>query len=159
MRMFLMVAAAAGALANTGTAHAQYYPGQYGYGQYGGGYSGGSDWNQSRGSYSQFQREYRHTLEGIRHGLSDGTFSRRQANRFYRELEGIRYDAFVAMRYGHYQDRYIQARMAQLHERMHFKHDRNHARYDGYGSYGNYQGYQPAHVGHDNREGHEQDDH
>lgn len=154
MRKFLVIAAAAAAVGMTGAAHAQ-YPGQYyGYGQYGGGYSSGSDWNYGGGRYALFEREYRHTIEGIRHGLSDGTFSRRQAAQFYRELEGIRYDALRSMRYGGYQDRYIQARMAQLHQRMHFKHERNHERFDGYG-YGNYQ---PGYGGYDYGAGHDHDD-
>lgn len=158
MRKFLMVAAAAAAISASGAAHAQ-YPGQYGYGQYGGGYTGSTDWNYGRGRYTLFEQEYRHTIEGIRHGLSDGTFSSSQANRFYRELEGIRYDAFRSMRYGNYQDRYIQARMAQLHQRMHFKHERNHERYDGYGSYGNYGGYPPTYGVYSYGGGHDHDDH
>ncbi|MDP9424299.1 MAG: hypothetical protein M3Q19_15965 [Pseudomonadota bacterium] len=154
---FLMVAAAAAALGTAGVAHAQ-YPGQYGYGQYGGGYSGGSDWNNGRGGYGLFEREYRHTIEGIRHGLSDGTYSRRQADRFYRELENIRYDAMRSMRYGSYRDDFIRARMTRLHQRMHFKHDRNHDRQDGYGSYGSYGGYQPAYGGNDHPDHDDHDD-
>ncbi len=129
MKKFLMVAAAAAAFGTAGVAHAQ-YPGQYGYGQYSGGYQGSSDWNYGRGRSALFEREYQHTIEGIRHGLSDGTFSRSQANRFYRELESIRYDALRSMRYGNYQDAYIQARLGQLHQRMHFKHERNHGGYN-----------------------------
>jgi opacity protein-like surface antigen len=146
---FLLVAAAAAALGVPASANAQYGYGQYGYGQYGRGYAGVSDWDYDDGRYALFEREYRHTIDGIRHGLSDGTFSRWQADRFYRELEGIRYDAMRSMRYGNYQDRFIQARMARLHARMHFKHERNHERYDGYGSYGNYGGYQPNYHDHD----------
>ena len=145
---FLLVAAAAAALGVPASANAQ-YTGQYGYGQYGRGYAGVSDWDYDDGRYALFEREYRHTIDGIRHGLSDGTFSRWQADRFYRELEGIRYDAMRSMRYGNYQDRFIQARMARLHARMHFKHERNHERYDGYGSYGNYGEYQPNYHDHD----------
>ena len=147
MRKFLMVAAAAAALGTAGAANAQ-YTGQYGYqGQYGGGYSGRSDWNYGRGNYAIFERQYRHEIEGIRHGLSDGTFSRWQADNFYRELESIRRDAYRSQRYGNYQDSYIQARMARLHERMHLKHERNHERNDAYGYYGNYGGYQPGYGG------------
>ena len=153
---FLTVAAAVAALSTAGVAHAQ-YQGQYGYGQYGGGYSGGSDWNYGSGRYALFEREYRHTIEGIRHGLSDGTFSRWQADRFYRELEGIRYDAMRSMRYGSYQDRFIQARMARLHERMHFKHERNHEQYDAYGSYGNYGSNQPGYGAYGHQDDHDND--
>ncbi len=149
MRKLLMVAAAVAAFGSAGAANAQ-YAGQYGYGNYGGGYSGSSDWDQGRARYALFEREYRHTIDGIRHGLSDGTFSRRQADRFYRELESIRYNALQSMRYGNYQDRYIQARMVRLHQLMHFKHGRNHERYDGYatyGTYGNYGAYPPSNGG------------
>lgn len=143
MKKLFMVAAAVAAFGTAGAANAQ-YAGQYGYGQYGGAYSGRSDWNQGRARFALFEREYRHTMEGIRHGLSDGTFSRMQANRFYRELQSIRYEARRSMQYGSYQDRYIQARMARLHQIMHFKHERNHERFDGYGSYGNYGSYAPS---------------
>lgn len=149
---FLMVAAAAAALGTAGVAHAQ-YPGQYGYGQYGGGYGG--DWNDGRGGYALFDQEYRHTIDGIRHGLSDGSLSRWEADRYYRELQGIRFDAMRSMRYGNYNYAYIQARMERLHERMHLRHERNHERYDGYGSYGNY-GYQPGYGGDDHH--HDDDD-
>lgn len=159
MRMYLMMAAAAAALGMGAPAHAQYYPGQSGSGQYGGGYAADSDWNHSRGGYSRFQRDYRHTVKGIRHGLSDGTFSRRQANRFHRELESIRHDAFIAMRRGRYQDRYVQARMARLHERMHSRHDRNHARYDGYAGHADYQGRRPRHGDDGNAGEHDQGEH
>lgn len=147
---FLIVAAAAAALSTTGAAQAQ-FAGQYGYDQYRGGYSGASDWSYGRGRYALFDREYRHTIDGIRHGLSDGTFSRRQADRFYRELESIRFDAMRSMRYGNYQDDYIQARMVRLHERMHFKHERNHERYDGYRPYGGYGAYAPNYGGHEHQ--------
>jgi hypothetical protein len=149
---FLIVAAAAAALGTAGVAHAQ-YPGQYGYGQYGG---YGSDWNYSGGRHALFNRAYRHTIEGIRHGLSDGSYSRWEANRFYRELESIRYDAMRSMRYGNYNHRYIQARMDRLHQRMHFRHDRNHERYDDYGSYGRYAN-QPGYDGYGHRHDHDDD--
>lgn len=157
MKKMLMIMTAAAALGLAGAAQAQ-YPGQYGYGYYGGGYSGGSDWSYGRNSYALFEREYRHTIEGIRHGLRDGTFSRWQADRFYRELEGIRYEAARSMRYGSYQDRYIQARMAGLHQRMHFKHERDHERQESNDWYGNHRGYQPGYGGYDYDSGHDHHD-
>ena len=150
MRRLLMVAAAAAALGTAGAANAQYF-GQYG------GYGRGSDWNAGRGAYSVFEQQYRHTLDGIRHGLSDGSFSPWQANNFYRELENIRRDAYLAQRYGNYQDGYIQARMAQLHERMHRIHERDHERNDAYGN-GSYSAYQPAYGGYDRGDDDDHDD-
>ncbi len=154
MRKLLVIAAAIAALGCAGAANAQ-YPGQYGYqGQYGSGYGRGSDWNSGRASYSRFEQQYRHDIDGIRHGLSDGSFSRWQANAFFRELEGIRRDAYRSMRYGNYRDGYIQARMARLHQRMHLRHETNHERNDAYGD-GGYGGYQP---GYDDDDHHHHDD-
>lgn len=99
----------------------------------------------------------------VRHGLSDGSISRRRAAIFYRELESIRREAYRSERYGNYQHGYIQARMAQLHQRMHLKHERGHDRNDGYGyNYGNYGGYQQGYArpsrGHDEDDGHHDED-
>ena len=147
MNKLLWMMAAGAALSSAGTASAQ-YSGNYGYAnQYGGGYQY-SDWNNRNRSYASFERQYRHTIEGIRHGLSDGTFSRLRANQFHRELESIRRAAYLSQQYGNYNHGYIQARMARLHERMHIRHDRAHDRREGYGGYdpryGGYQyGYQP----------------
>lgn len=148
MRKFLAMAAGAAALGTAGVANAQ-YPGAYGYqGQYGGDYYGGSDWDNRRGSYAMFERQYQHAIEGIRHGLRDRSISRRRAASFYRELESIRREAYRSHRYGNYQHGYIQARMAQLHRRMHLKHDRGHERNDGYGYYETYTGYPQGYSGH-----------
>lgn len=161
MRKLLVIAAAGAALGCAGSANAQ-YAGQYGYqSQYGSGYGGGSDWNNARAGYSRFEQQYRHDIDGIRHGLSDGSFSRSQANNFYRELEGIRRDAYRSQRYGNYQDGYIQARMARLHQRMHLRHERDHER-NAYG-YGGYGGYQSGYGGYnqgdrDDNHHHDEDD-
>ncbi len=169
MNRILMVIAAGAALGAASTANAQYS------GRYSGGYSNNSDWNYRGRSYASFERDYRHTMEGIRHGLSDGTYSRSRANQYYRELQNIRRAAYHAQRYGNYRSANIQARMARLHERMQRKHERNHDRYDrygygngygyGYGSYdryGNYPStYQPAYRKYDrddDRHDHDDDD-
>lgn len=103
MNKLLMVIAAGAALGTAAMASAQ-YSGQYRYpGQYGGGYSENGDWNQNR-SYADFDREYRHTIDGIRHGLSDGTFSPSRANDFYRELQSIRRAAYSSQQYGNYRN-------------------------------------------------------
>lgn len=153
MKKILMVVAAGAALVTATSASAQNY-GQYG------GYRQSNDWNMRSAGYGRFDQQYRHTMQGIQHGLNDGTYSRSRANEFFRELQNIRRDAYRAQQYGNYRDDYIQARMARLHERMHQKHDRNHARQDGYGQYnGGYGGNQPRYDeprhGHD---GHDDDD-
>lgn len=157
MNKLLMVIAAGAALSTAGMASAQ-HSGQYGYsGQYGG-YSQNNDWNNRNRGYASFERQYRHTIDGIRHGLSDGTFTRSRANEFYRELQSIRRAAYLSQQYGNYSHQYAQARMARLHQRMHVKHERSHDRNDGYGGYdpryGSSQyGYQPI-----NRPDHHDDD-
>lgn len=153
MKKLLLMIAAGTALGTAASTSAQYS------GQYGGGYRQGNDWNVRNGGYSRFEQQYRHTIQGIQHGLNDGTFSRSRANEFYRELQGIRWDAYRAQQYGNYRDDYVQARLARLHERMHQKHDRNHARNDGYGQYGqDYGQYQPAYDGHSHDHGDDDDD-
>ncbi|MBA3669990.1 MAG: hypothetical protein H0W71_08005 [Sphingomonas sp.] len=44
---------------------------------------------------------------------------------------------------------YIQARMARLHQRMHFANESSHERYNAYG----YGGYQPSYGGYDLSDG------
>lgn len=160
MNKLSMLIAAGAALGLAGTASAQ-YPGQDGYsGRYGGGgYGRNSDWDYRNRGYAEFERQYRHTIEGIRHGLRDGTFSRARADSFYRELQSIRHAAFLARRNGNYSHGYIQARMARLHQRMHIRHDRAHERLDGYGGYDSrYGGYQPGYPGNPRRDHHDDDD-
>ncbi len=157
MKKLLMMIAAGAALGIAGTASAQ-YSGQYGYSnQYGGGYNQNSDWNVRNRSYAGFDRQYRHAMDGIRHGLSDGTFTRSRANEFYRELQSIRRAAYLSQQYGNYRHGYIQARMAQLHQRMHVRHDRTHDRNDGNGGYDpRYGSYQPGYQ-ENNRRDHDDD--
>ena len=154
MNKLWMLISAGAALGTAGTASAQ-YPGQYGYGS---GYGQGSDWNRP-GSYGMFEQQYRHVMDGIRHGVSDGSYTRWQANAFYRELESIRRDAYRSQRYGSYRDNYIQARMARLHQQMHVIHERGHERNDAYGyGYGGYQsGYGGYYDGHSD-DGDDEDD-
>ena len=156
MNKLLMVIAAGAALGTAGTATAQ-YSGQGYYGQYGGGYSQNNDWNYRNRGFAAFERQYRHTIDGIRHGLSDGTFTRSRANEFYRELQSIRRAAYLSQQYGNYRHGYIQARMARLHQRMHVRHDRAHDRNDGYGGYDpRYGSYQPSYR-ENNRRDHDDD--
>jgi len=129
---------ACAALTTTGTASA------FQHGGHGGGYhqdDDDDDWNDGRYNYAAFHQDYRHTMDGIRHGLRDGSYSRAQASRFYRELQNIRRAAYYAEQSGHYQGHYVQSQMERLHARMHRRHDRGHERQDGYSQYD--RGYYP----------------
>ncbi len=52
------------------------------------GYS--DDWNNGGGSYEEFSHEYQHIWNGIQHGLQDGSYSRWEANGFFRQMQAIR---------------------------------------------------------------------
>lgn len=130
MKHLLMTFAAAAALATSGAAIA--HPDD----DYRGAYQQGSDWqDQGGGDYDAFQAQYAHDIEGIRHGLSDGSLSRYQASVYYRELQNIRRDAYYSEQRGSYDDRYIQRRLEILHARMHQAHERGHERQSYYRSY------------------------
>ncbi len=119
------------------------------------GYQNGSDWNNRGGDYNSFQAQYQHDIEGIQHGLNDGSLSRYQASVYFRELQDIRRAAYYSQSRGGYDNRYIQRRLEVLHARMHQAHDRGHDRQDRYyGGYGNSNGYGYRHGnsnGYDNR--------
>ena len=107
-----------------------------------------NDWNDDVGDYDAFQRQYAHIMDGIRHGASDGSYTRYQAENFYRDLQSIRYQAYSGARQGNYNSYYIARRLEQLHRRMHDAHERGHDRLnryynndDGYGSVNDYNGY------------------
>jgi hypothetical protein len=102
------------------------------------------DWGAP--SYQVFDQQYHHIWDGIQHGLSDGSFTPRQAGYFFRELQNIRARADWEERRGYYDPDDIEARLEALHDRMHVAHDRGHERLDndwnGYGSRGfGYYGY------------------
>lgn len=106
------------------------------------------DWNIQ--SYSDFSQQYHHIWEGIEHGISDGSYTPRQAQYFYRQLRGIQARASWEDRTGRFDPDEINDRLADLHQRMHVAHERGHERLDnewGYGSrqpYYNYNsGYRP----------------
>lgn len=156
MKKLILIIGAGAAVAIAGPASAQYS------GQYGGGYRQTNDWNNRSQGFGQFDQQYRHTMQGIRHGLNDGTYSRSRANEFFRELQSIRRDAYRAQQYGNYRDDYVQVRMARLHERMHRKHDRAHERNDRYGQFdrGNsgYYRANEANSRHGHHDNHDDDD-
>ena len=107
------------------------------------------DWNNGGNSYAEFDQEYRHIWNGIRHGLGDGSYTPREANYFYRQMQNIRARADWQARSGYYDGGQIQAALEQLHDRMHNVHERGHDRQQQY-YYGNRGGYgygQPSAYG------------
>lgn len=122
MKRVLMALAATAALAIAGSAqaHTEFHV------QIGGGYAEDNGWNNGGDSYDEFQEEYQHILQGIRHGLNDGSFSRYEASQFYRELQSIRVSAYYAQNGWDDRGDYVQARLERLHERMHIIHERRH---------------------------------
>ena len=94
------------------------------------------DWNNGGDSYAEFDQEYRHIWNGIRHGVSDGSYTPREANYFYRQMQIIRARADWQARSGYYDGGQIQASLEQLHDRMHYAHERGHDREQQY-YYGN----------------------
>ena len=96
---------------------------------------GGDDWNNGGDSYAEFNQEYRHIWAGIQHGLSDGSYTPRQARYFYRAMQQIRARADWMQRSGRYNPRDIQVRLERLHDTMHDAHERGHERQDAYSDY------------------------
>ena len=90
-------------------------------------------------SYDTFGRQYRHIWDGIQHGVSDGSYSPRQAQYFYRQLRGIQARADWEQRTGQFDPEEISDRLEDLHERMHVAHQRGHERMEN--DWGGYRGY------------------
>ena len=135
MKRFLTAVAASALLVAAGAANAHDLP----YGQQQGEASQDQEWNNGGADYSQFQQEYDHILQSIRHSMSDGSLSRRQGAQFYRELQSIKRAAYSEEENGDYNSGWVQERLEQLHNRIHATHDREHQqnryRY-GYGQQG-----------------------
>jgi hypothetical protein len=89
-------------------------------------------WNNGGASYADFNQEYQHIWQGIQHGLSDGSYTRREAQSFYRAMQQIRARANWMERNGRYDPEDTQARLERLHETMHAAHERGHQRLDRY---------------------------
>ena len=87
-------------------------------------------WNNGGATYADFNQEYQHIWQGIQHGLSDGSYTRRQAQGFYRAMQQIRARASWMERSGRYDPQDTQARLERLHETMHAAHERGHDRLD-----------------------------
>ncbi len=86
-------------------------------------------------SYGDFSGLYDHIMQGIRHGISDGSYTRWQARRFYRQLQQIRQRADWEQRNGDYDVQDIQYRLQRLHDVMHVAHERGHERLDREGDW------------------------
>ena len=95
------------------------------------------DWTVE--SYESFQQQYHHIWDGIQHGVSDGSYTPRQAQYFYRQLRSIQARADWEQRTGQFDPDEISDRLDSLHDRMHVAHERGHERLDN--SYGYYQPY------------------
>jgi outer membrane receptor protein involved in Fe transport len=89
-------------------------------------------WNNGGATYADFDQEYQHIWQGIQHGLSDRSYTRREAQGFYRAMQQIRARANWMERSGRYDPEDTQARLESLHEAMHAAHERGHERLDRY---------------------------
>jgi hypothetical protein len=92
----------------------------------------GEDWNNGGASYADFNQEYQHIWQNIQHGISDGSYTRWQAQGYYRAMQQIRNRAAYMERLGRYDPRDTQARLERLHESMHAAHERGHELQNGY---------------------------
>ena len=92
-------------------------------------------WNNGGATYADFSTEYQHIWQGIQHGLSDGSYTRWEAQRFYRAMQQIRARANWMERNGRYDPEDTQARLERLHETMHVAHERGHDRQDRNGDW------------------------
>ena len=88
----------------------------------------GSDEVFAAQTYADFTPMYQHIWQGIQHGLSDGSYSRWQARRFYGELQSIRQQAWYGQRNGAYNPGQVNARLQRLHDSMHNAHAQGHER-------------------------------
>ena len=88
-------------------------------------------WNNGGRTYGDFNTEYQHIWQSIQHGLSDGSYTRRQAQGFSRAMQQIRSRASWMERNGRYDPEDTQARLERLEQTMHSAHERGHDRIDG----------------------------
>lgn len=79
-------------------------------------------------SYNELVSMDQHIRDGIRHGLSDGSFSRSEARYFYRQLQSIEYRARWEESRGDFDEDEISDRLQNLHDRMHQAHEDGHER-------------------------------
>ena len=127
-------------------------------------YDRGNDWNRDQSGYNNFRRQFQHAYEGVQHGLSDGSFSRREARQCYWAIGDLRQRLDYYRSNDGYLDRReaqdLDHRLARLHAFMHEAHEVGHDERDyGYGgqSNGDY-GDQNYGRDRDRREDHDDDD-
>lgn len=106
-----------------------------------------SDGDNGGRSYADFNAEFRHIVEGIQHGVSDGSYSPYEADGFYRQMQRIRQRAYYQQVRGYYDPDWTQNALASLHDRMHAAHERGHERQDHY--YANRYGYDRSYAPND----------
>ena len=114
----LLAAAAIGAVASPALAHE---------GDHNDNDNGG--YSQYFGGYQNFDALYQHDWQGIRHGLSDGSYTRREAQYFMTQLRSIRQlEAYYRARDGlnPQEGRDVQRRLERLHAVMHEAHEDGH---------------------------------
>ena len=95
----------------------------------------GETWNNGGDTYAEFDQEYQHIWQNIQHGVRDGSYTRRQAQGYYRAMQQIRARANSMERQGRYDPDDTQARLERLHETMHAAHERGHDLQDRYAGY------------------------
>ena len=153
--------ALAAAIPATASAHDEQdgYYGNRDYGNRGGNY--GNDWNNDRGGYGgydYFRAEFQHLTDGVRHGLSDGSYSRGEARQFYWAINSLRqrldYYRYSRGYLSGSEARDIQRRIQRLHRDMHEAHANGHAERDygyyndrGYNDQDNDRGYNDGYYG------------
>ena len=93
---------------------------------------GGNPWGSDGMSYAEFNQEYQHIWQGIQHGVNDGSYTRREAQQFYREMQRIRARANWMQRSGRWNPAATQAQLERLHDVMHDAHEEGHDRQDSY---------------------------
>lgn len=96
---------------------------------------GDDRWNNGGDTYAEFDQEYRQIWQNIQHSVSDGAYTRTQAQGFYRTMQQIRAQANWMQRSGRYNPGVIQARLERLDDAMDAAHERGHERQDRYGAY------------------------
>ena len=108
-------------------------------------------YSQYFGGYQSFDALYQHDWQGIQHGLSDGSYTRREAQYFAGQLRDIRRrEAYFRSRDGilsPLEGRDIQARLERLHEVMHEAHEDSHATQDDWSNTYRDRGYDRSNGG------------
>lgn len=107
------------------------------------GHNDNANYSQYFGGYRNFDALYQHDLQGIQHGVSDGSYTRREARYFMSQLRNIRQrESYFRSRDGELspeEGRDIQVRLERLHEVMHEAHEDGHDMQDDWNNAG--QGY------------------